>query len=105
MERKARAADLLLESRLKKKRWERLPEECRPQTPAEGYAVQDLLVERLISNYGGHPVGYKIACTNKSAQELLGLDEPFYGRLLSASVYQDPARVDADHFFMRVIEP
>ncbi len=105
MDRKAEAADLLLESRLRKKRWERLPEECRPQTPAEGYAVQDLLVERLISKYGGHPVGYKIACTNKSAQELVGLNEPFYGRLLSASVYRSPARVAAENFFMRVIEP
>ena len=105
MDRKAKAADLLMQSRLKMKRWEKLPEECRPQTPTEGYEVQDLLAERLISNYGGHPVGYKIACTNKSAQELLGLDEPFYGRLLSASVYRNPARVDADNFFMRVIEP
>jgi 2-keto-4-pentenoate hydratase len=105
MDRNGKAADLLMESRLKMKRWERLPEECRPQTPAEGYAVQDLVVERLILNYGGHPVGYKIACTNKSAQELLGLDEPFYGRLLSATVYQHPAHVAADNFFMRVIEP
>ncbi len=105
MDRNAKAADLLIESRLKMKRWERLPEDCRPQTPAEGYKVQDLLVERLISSYGGHPVGYKIACTNKSAQELVGLNEPFYGRLLSASVYQNPARVNADNFFMRVIEP
>ena len=105
MDRKAKSADLLMQSRLEKKRWEKLPEECRPQTPTEGYEVQDLLVERLISNYGGQTVGYKIACTNKSAQELVGLDEPFYGRLLSASVYQNPAQVDADNFFMRVIEP
>jgi 2-keto-4-pentenoate hydratase len=105
MDRNVEAADLLMQSRLEKKRWEKLPEECRPQTPAEGYEVQDLLVERLISNYGGQTVGYKIACTNKSAQELVGLDEPFYGRLLSASVYQSPARVDAGNFFMRVIEP
>jgi 2-keto-4-pentenoate hydratase len=105
MDRNVEAADLLMQSRLRMKRWEKLPEECRPQTPAEGYEVQDLLVDRLISNYDGNSVGYKIACTNKSAQELLGLDEPFYGRLLSASVYPSPARVDAGDFFMRVIEP
>lgn len=100
-----RAADLLAEARLTRRRRTCLPEECRPLTPQEGYAVQDMLVQRLLSNYGGRPVGYKIACTNKSAQELLTLNEPFYGRLLSSFVHMSPARMDPNDFFMRVVEP
>jgi 2-keto-4-pentenoate hydratase len=53
---------------------------------------------------GGRAVGYKVACTNKLAQDLLGTDTPFYGRLLSPFVYQSPARIKAQHFSMRLIE-
>jgi 2-keto-4-pentenoate hydratase len=100
-----RAADLLAQARFTKRTRSCLPEDCRPPTPPEGYAVQDMLVQRLLSNYGGHPVGYKIACTSKSAQELLNLEEPFYGRLLSPFVHKSPACMDPNDFFMRVVEP
>jgi 2-keto-4-pentenoate hydratase len=49
--------------------------------------------------------GYKIACTSEIPQRQLGISEPFYGRLLNATVYDSPARLDPDQFFMRVIEP
>jgi 2-keto-4-pentenoate hydratase len=100
-----RAADLLAQARFTKRTRSCLPEDCRPPTTPEGYAVQNMLVERLLANYGGHPVGYKIACTSKSAQRLLKLDEPFYGRLLSSFVHKSPARMDPNDFFMRVVEP
>jgi 2-keto-4-pentenoate hydratase len=67
--------------------------------------VQKLLVERLISNYGGQPVGYKIACTSQSARDFLKFNEPFYGRLLSPFVYESPARLDVKDYSMRVTEP
>ncbi len=101
----AKAADLLAEARFTKRSLTSLPGDCRPPTPADGYAVQNVLVERLLSSYGGRPVGYKIACTSKSAQELLKLEEPFYGRLLSSFVHRSPARMHPDDFFMRVVEP
>ena len=100
-----KAADLLAEARFTKRSMKDLPDECRPPNLPEGYAVQNRLIERLLSNYGGQPVGYKIACTNKSAQEFLNLNEPFYGRLLSSLVQKSPALMDANDFFMRVIEP
>lgn len=105
MDKLAKAADLLAEARFRKRRRTSLPDESRPLTPQEGYAVQNMLVERLLSNYGGQPVGYKIACTSKSAQEFINLNEPFYGQLLSSLVHKSPAIMDADDFFMRVIEP
>jgi len=81
-----------------------IPEAFRPQHPASGYAVQEAVVERLLQKTGGRAVGYKVACTNRLAQELLGTDTPFYGRLLSPFVYQSPARVNARDFSMRIIE-
>jgi 2-keto-4-pentenoate hydratase len=100
-----KAADLLLESRLSKRRLDTLPPDCRPTTQDEANACQRALIERLRAGGSGHPVGYKIACTNPSAQRLLNLDGPFYGLLLSARVHDSPATLDPDDFFMRVIEP
>jgi len=105
MDKIEKAAGLLAEARFTKRSLKNLPDECRPTTLPEGYAVQNRLVERLLSNYGGQPVGYKIACTNKSAQEFLNLNEPFYGRLLSSLVQKSPALMDANDFFMHIIEP
>lgn len=102
---KEKAADLLAEARLRKQPLGALPEDCRPPNPQVAYEVQKLLVERLISNYGGQQVGYKIACTNKSAQDFLNFYEPFYGRLLSPFVYKSPVRVAENDFTMRVTEP
>jgi 2-keto-4-pentenoate hydratase len=105
MERIEKAADLLAEARMKQQQWTALPDDCRPPKPEEAYAVQNALVQRLVSNYGGRPVGYKIACTNKVAQEFLKLDGPFYGRLLSAFVQESPGRLNVNDFYMRIIEP
>jgi 2-keto-4-pentenoate hydratase len=62
------------------------------------------VVARLLDHYGGYVIGYKIACTNNIAQELLHTDHPFHGKLLSSFCSDSPARIKADGFFMRVIE-
>ena len=53
-------------------------------------------------------IGYKVACTNVTAQRQLNVDAPFSGRLLSAFFFESfpekPARVEAGQFFMRVVE-
>jgi len=97
-------ARLLTEARLKHQRIAELPEAIRPKTPEEAYACQDAVVARLLEHYGGRVIGYKIACTNKIAQELLRVDRPFHGKLLSSFCFDSPSRVKADSFFMRVIE-
>lgn len=58
----------------------------------------------LIDHYGGELIGYKIACTNVTAQRQLNVDGPFYGRMTSAFCYDSPARLDSSQFFMRVVE-
>jgi len=98
------AAELLAQARINHRRLPELPAGTRPKTSGEAYAVQDGLVERLLAHYGGSVIGYKIACTNITAQRQLNVDAPFAGRLLSAFLFENPARVDASKFFMRVVE-
>ena len=62
------------------------------------------MVQQLLDHYGGGIIGYKIACTNVTAQTQLNVDGPFFGRLLSAFSFESPARLDAGEFFMRVVE-
>jgi len=98
------SAELLAQARINHKRLPELPAPIRPNTAAEAYTVQDGLIDRLLAHYGGSVIGYKIACTNVTAQRQLNVDAPFAGRLLSAFFFESHARVDAAQFFMRVVE-
>jgi 2-keto-4-pentenoate hydratase len=98
------SAELLAQARVNHKRLPELPAAIRPKTPAEAYIVQDGLIDQLLAHYGGSVIGYKVACTNVTAQRQLNVDAPFCGRLLSAFFFESPARVDASKFFMRVVE-
>ena len=98
------ASELLAQARITHKRLPELPAATRPKTPEEAYAVQDGLIDRLLVHYGGSVIGYKVACTNVTAQRQLHVDAPFSGNLLSAFFFESPARVQADQFFMRVVE-
>ena len=104
MDKISQAAKFIADLRFAVRQEPQIPEAFRPEDDAAGYAVQEKVVERLLEKHGGHAVGYKVACTNKLAQELLGTDTPFYGRLLSPFVYQTPAKLNAKDFSMRVIE-
>ena len=94
----------LCDARTKHLRMAALPEASRPQTPDDGYGCQHLLVDGLVAHYGGRLIGYKVACTNVTAQRQLNVDGPFYGRMMSAFCFESPARVEAAQFFMRVVE-
>ena len=98
------SSELLAQARINHKRLPELPGAIRPKAPREAYAVQDALIDRLLTHYGGSVIGYKVACTNVTAQRQLHVDAPFCGRLLSAFFFESPARVDASKFFMRVVE-
>jgi 2-keto-4-pentenoate hydratase len=98
------SAQLLADARFHRSQLTELPEAARPTTTEEAYAVRERVVERWLAHYGGRVSGYKIACTNPSAQQYLNLDSPFYGNLLSALSFDSPARLQAGDFCMRVIE-
>jgi 2-keto-4-pentenoate hydratase len=77
---------------------DRLPDDLRPSDMTIAYACQDALVERLITHQGGVRAGYKVACTNTMAQQMLQVDAPVYGCLISSAIYPSPTRLKASDF-------
>ncbi len=104
MDRVRAASEFLFRLRETNERVAALPQDLVPRTLAEGYEVQDRLVLMLLDRYGGHPVGYKIACTSELAQKALGVDGPFFGTLLSHSTHGSPATLRAADYLVRCAE-
>ncbi len=96
-----RAAELLLAARRKLSPIAALPEDCRPATAAEGYAIQ----AALRAARGGKLAGFKIGATSQMAQTLLATEEPFHGCLFADGVHDSPATLSAGDSNFRLIEP
>jgi 2-keto-4-pentenoate hydratase len=94
------AAEILWRARLECRRIEALPPDCRPQTLAEGYAVQDAMA--ILA--GQEVVGWKIAATSAAGQRHIGIDEPLGGRLFAGFLLNDGALLPAGPLHMRVAE-
>ncbi len=103
LDRQLRAADAVLAARRAFCQIEP-PSDLQPDSLDEAYAVQDFVIAGLLADHGGQAVGWKIGCTNRTAQQLLGLGGPFHGRLLSPFVHESPATLDASCFHMRCVE-
>ena len=69
------------------------------------YAVQDILVGKLLKQIGGEKIGYKIGCTSVGAQQLLNTNAPVYGQMFAAWTHQSPVMLPSADFQMIVIEP
>ena len=81
------AAALLVQARRENRVIDGIPDDCRPATLEDAYAVQDRLIELL-----GWPTrGWFCACTNKTIQSMLGLHEPYHARLLADAGRYDEA--------------
>jgi len=81
-----RAAQLLSAARLERRRFERLPEDCRPADLAAAYTVQDALHARLAAAGCGAVAGHKIGCTTPVMQKFLGIATPCAGDVLAPTV-------------------
>ena len=77
-----------------------LPDECRPASLDDGYAIQRAVVERSRSG----TIGWKIAATSRAGQAHIGVDAPLAGRLLENKAYRDGDRVPAGSLHMAVAE-
>jgi len=84
-----RAAKILRTVRLRQELIDDLPEEYRPKTIEDAYAIQDRLLELLGEDIGGWLVG----CTNTEIQKQLGLHEPYTARILASSLFKSPAKL------------
>ena len=77
-----------------------LPEDCRPRTRAEGYAIQTRLEQQST-----RPLfGWKIAATSKAGQAHIAVDGPLAGRLLAERVFESGSRLRFGCNQMRVAE-
>src|SRR5882757_3547164 len=95
-----RAADLLWCTRLAESRIDSLPPEIRPSSLAEGYAIQEAMLELV----GQPAIGWKIAATSAAGQKHIGVTEPLAGRLFRDFVLADGAHRDASSLLMKVAE-
>jgi 2-keto-4-pentenoate hydratase len=96
-----RAAGLLLAARRARRPIASLPDDCRPETLAEGYLAQDAFV----ASSGGAVAGFKIGATSAKAQAFLEIDAPFAGSVLKHDLHDSPAVLAAARFPFRLIEP
>ncbi len=94
------AAALLWQHWQQRTRMDELPEPCRPNNRAEGYAIQ-AEIARLS---GQNVVGWKIAATSLAGQKHIGVDGPLAGRLLANRLLESGASVSLDGNLMRVAE-
>ena len=91
----ADAARHLIAQRDRLRIYERLPEALRPADQAAGYAIQ-AEIGRLRAAEGRPLGGWKIGCTTKVMQEMMGLDSPAYGMVLADCIMESPATVARD---------
>ena len=94
------AADLLWRCWTGATRIRQLPADIRPQTRADGYAIQSAVV----SLFRQPVVGWKIAATSSAGQRHIGVDGPLVGSLMADRVLASGARVPLAGNHMRVGE-
>ena len=71
----------------------------------DAYSVQINVLAEMKRRRGGKVIGRKVGCTNQSARDLLGLDGPFHGALLSDTAMASPARIARSDYPFIVLEP
>lgn len=99
-ERIAEAAALFRKLRADFRTIAALPEELRPASLQEGYAIQDAFVAGWETPVGG----WKVACTAQDQRDFLGVDGPFSGRVFANVLGRSPTEMSAGAFHMRGIE-
>lgn len=72
-------------------------------TAADGYAVQERFVERLLGD-GDRIIGYKLGLTSAPMQEMLGVHEPDYGPVLAGMTEDDGAVLPLGRFLQPKVE-
>ncbi len=77
-----------------------LPEECRPFSRVDGYAIQSQLEKRTASAL----YGWKIAATSAAGQQHIRVDGPLAGRILQEQVRRAASTVSLKNNRMSVAE-
>ena len=94
------ASDFLGALRRERRHAEAIPAAQRPQTRADGYAIQ-----ALCEGWSAKPLwGWKIAATSLAGQKHINVDGPMAGRLIAEGVASEGAPVALGENRMRVAE-
>ncbi len=94
------AAAILLGNWRELTRIDALPESCRPQDRAEGYAIS-AAVARLS---GDAVAGWKIAATSEAGQRHINVDGPLGGRILESRLVPPDGTAEIGGTLMKVAE-
>ncbi len=97
----ARASALLVDAWKNHKQLSGLPEDCRPATRAEAYAIQDAMARGL----GLKVAGWKLGMSAPETMKKFGVDEPVPGRIFGECVHQNGATIAAGHYAGPKVEP
>ena len=81
-----------------------LPPDLRPADLDEAYRIRHAFQQIEEKEGRGAIAGYKIAITTPVMQQLCGLDEPCWGAIFAAEVYEAPATLKAAQFCRLGIE-
>ena len=86
---------MLVQARAKGTPLRQLPEEVRPTTLDEAYAVQREGWSATLAQYDTRRIGYKVAATSEMAQKSVAMTHPFAGALFSHSTFGYDPTIDA----------
>jgi 2-keto-4-pentenoate hydratase len=98
-----RTSKWLIEQHRHKCPFSALPLDCVPADVAQAYAIQDAFVDAKARDCGA-PMGWKIALSNQTMQQFVGLTEPIAGRLHSKQVVASPAHTRVAGYGRLLIE-
>lgn len=94
------AARVLLDAYRAHKPIVSLPEDARPATLDDAYAIQAAYADIC----GKAGVGYKVGAASAQSQALVAADGPFLGRLFEGTVFKSPARIPRGLLFNTLAE-
>ena len=98
-----RAAWFLVDAHAERERFGPFPDDSRPRSVDEAYAVQDAFVA-LKSRACGPVVGYKIALTTPAMRAMVGLNDSIGGAMHDKQVVRAPATVSAADYGRLIVE-
>ena len=99
------AANILFHHKLNKTGLNSLPKNLIPKNISEAYDIQYELKIIYLTLKDNFCIGKKVGCTNKIAQEQVGIYEPFYGNLFSNFSQNTGCKLKSKKFFKPYIEP
>ncbi|MDG2072334.1 MAG: fumarylacetoacetate hydrolase family protein [Pseudomonadales bacterium] len=99
----ARAGQLLYEEHQARDQYSLMAQDYAPQTIAQAYACQKVFMDLRAESTGGY-AGYKIGYATQNMQQLFGISEPAFGRILQSAVSPSGAVLSAEDYIELLVE-